>query len=370
MEHMDKNEELYRAWIGEKNQDVYFEKMHKGGFNWVAFLLRDLLLITRKMFAESIIFLLLAYFINTILSIMRVPDIICSGINLVFCLILGFTYYYLYRWHIKRKIVKYQKKGLSYEEQLEKAKKYGGDKITMGVILMFIIEIVLVLFLTVGVDMILDIISSAKDAVNNNTGYETNDNNFNYDSSNSNLNDSYYSNTDDLNNNYCSNTNTLNDDYYSNSNDLGDNKKSWYLDSFSLSYNENDWQEVTQEGHQALKYKDTENYLAYIGSGDNVGLDTIKSQNFQETFEQQMQQQMASSNPDLTYVYSNWENVNDKLYLCTIKCSVSDPNIGAYGYITYYYYFSDSKMYALMTEELQSDYSFEYDVKEVLDTIE
>ncbi len=161
MEHIDKYEELYRAWIGEKKQNEYFEKMHKGGFNCVAFLLGDLLLITRKMFTESIILILLIYLINTVLGIIGVPNIVYSLISLAIFLTLGFTYYYLYRWHIKRKIEKYQKKGLSYEEQLKIAKKCSGDKITVGVIVMFIVEIALVAFLTFGMSWIFTIIGSA-----------------------------------------------------------------------------------------------------------------------------------------------------------------------------------------------------------------
>ena len=353
MEHMNQYEELYRAWIGEKNQNEYFEKMHKGGFNWVAFFLSDLLLLTRKMFTESIVLILLVYLINTVLGIIGVPDIVYSVISLALCLTLGFTYYYLYRWHIKRKIEKYQKKGLSYEEQLQMARKCGGDKITVGVIVMFIVEIVLVAFLTLGMNAILNVIYNANNPVNyyNSTEYENNYSDFDYDSSNSYLNDDYYSNTDNFNDN-------------------STDEKSWNLDSFSLSYNANNWKEMTQDGYKVLKYKNTQNYLAYVGSGNNdVGLTTIKSESFQDNFEQKVQQQIQSSNQNITYLYSDWEDVDDRLYLCTVDCSVTDPNTGAYGYITYYYYFSNSKMYCLMTTEVQSDYSFTFEAMEVINTI-
>ena len=153
MEHIDKYEELYKAWIGEKKQNEYFERMHKGGFNWEACFISDLLLIIRKMYAESIILVLLIYLINTVLLIIGVPNVVYKVINAVICLTLGSTYYYLYRWHIRRKIEKYQKMGLSYEEQLQMAKKYGGNKITVGVILMIIIVIAIIAILITGYEI-------------------------------------------------------------------------------------------------------------------------------------------------------------------------------------------------------------------------
>ena len=68
MEHLIENEELYRAWIGTKNQDVYIEKMKKGGFNFSAFLIWDLTLIFRKMFLEVILTLLIYFVMGIILS--------------------------------------------------------------------------------------------------------------------------------------------------------------------------------------------------------------------------------------------------------------------------------------------------------------
>ena len=177
MEHMEQYEELYRAWIGEKNQNKYFEKMYKGGFSSVAFFLNDLLLITRKMFVESIILIVLVYLINTVLGIIGAPNVAYSIVNLVMCLIMGFTYYYLYRWHIRRKIEKYQKKGLSYEEQLEMARKCSGDKITVGVVVMFIVEAILVFALAFGMNWVVMTVESANQNhtlnFNNSSSYTT-----------------------------------------------------------------------------------------------------------------------------------------------------------------------------------------------------
>lgn len=37
MDEMDQNEELFRAWIGNKRQDAYYNRMKNGGFDWLAF---------------------------------------------------------------------------------------------------------------------------------------------------------------------------------------------------------------------------------------------------------------------------------------------------------------------------------------------
>lgn len=87
----------------------------------------------------------------------------------------------------------------------------------------------------------------------------------------------------DDNNNYY-----LNNDYNqsTNSNNINNaNKKIWKLDSFSLTYNSNDWKEMTRENYMVLKYKNTENYIAYIGSKKNdIGLSGVKNKSFQNDF--------------------------------------------------------------------------------------
>ena len=151
MDEMDQNEELVRAWIGEKKQDQYYNRMKNGGFNLVAFFLSDLLMITRKMFLELIVLRLLVLLIFTVYAILNVQTELFTITSFVSSLIIGFTYYYIYRWSILRKIKKYQRRGLTYEEQLEIARKKGGDKITVGVILMFMIDVIWVILVILSV---------------------------------------------------------------------------------------------------------------------------------------------------------------------------------------------------------------------------
>lgn len=354
MEHLNENEELYRAWIGTKKQDKYIEKMRRGGFSWAAFFLRDLLFLTRKMFVETIVLILIVFLINTVMRIIGFPNIAYSIVNFVIAIDIGFSYYHLYRGNIKRKIEKYKAKGLSYEEQLEVARKKGGDNVTVAVV---IVVVVLLPVLLLGTGLFMGVISGITSTVNNDTRHENNyETDYNDLDDDSNYDYSYSDNNDDYSSaNYDENT-------YSDT-----NNKTWKLDSFSLTYSANDWEEMTQDNYKVLKYKDTENYLTYIERNKNdIGLAEIKNENFQDNFEQYAKQQFESSNPNLTYLYSDWEEVDDRLYSCKIHCDYQGDN---YINATYYYYFSNTNEYCLMVTESQSDYTFMSAVEDVLDTI-
>lgn len=175
MDEMDQNEELFRAWIGEKKQDEYYHRMKNGGFNWVAFFLSDLLMLSRKMFLESIILIVLLFLINTVYGILGVPTVVYNITRFAIALIIGYTYYYMYRWSISRKIRKYQKQGLSYEKQMEIAKKRAGDKFTVSVIVMFCIEVILTIILGIGMIRVLNIVNNTYE--NNNSNSLVNNNN-------------------------------------------------------------------------------------------------------------------------------------------------------------------------------------------------
>ena len=364
MEHMDQNEELYRAWIGTKNQDKYYQKMHNGGFSVLAFFFSDFVLIGRKMFLESIVYLLLVYLIITVLGIIMVPSLIYSAISLLLSLTLGFTYYYLYRSNIKRKIEKYKRKGLSYEEQLEVARKQGGGNVTFGVIIMLIVELVLASALYFGMIKILSIVHPDEYKLTN-KGYlnivkENNVGN----NTNSDVITDYDYNNDDNNND----DNNNDDDYITQDNTT---KNSWTVDSVKLSYNSSDWQETNYNGLSVLKYKNKGNYLAYLSKQaipGNNGIEIAKSEELRKKMETQVEQQLTSTQ-GLSVEYSNWNEISNDLYVYKIECKATDSTTGNEGYINYYCYFSNSNMYFFMTTEAETDYSFTYDAENVMETL-
>lgn len=53
MDEMDQNEELFRAWIGEKKQDEYYHRMKNGGFNLVAFFYQTCLCFQERCFLNQ-----------------------------------------------------------------------------------------------------------------------------------------------------------------------------------------------------------------------------------------------------------------------------------------------------------------------------
>ncbi|MBR3255512.1 MAG: DUF2628 domain-containing protein [Clostridia bacterium] len=139
----DPDKELVKAWIGTKYQEFYLQKYYKQdlGFNFSAFLIPDLFFLTRKLWIEAFAIIVLD------LLILWFNGGIPYPIALVARVILGFAYYPLYSASIKRKIKKYKEQGLSYEEQLNKAKTLGGDKITVAVLVALIAVIFGAVFL-------------------------------------------------------------------------------------------------------------------------------------------------------------------------------------------------------------------------------
>ena len=75
----------------------------------------------------------------------------------------------MYRWSIERKIKYYQRKGLTYEQQLEIARKRGGDKVNVAVILMFVVLIMIyaTIYIIFEGSNKTDIISQSKQDSNN-----------------------------------------------------------------------------------------------------------------------------------------------------------------------------------------------------------
>ncbi|MBR3255513.1 MAG: DUF2628 domain-containing protein [Clostridia bacterium] len=133
----DPDKELVKAWIGTKYQEFYLQKYYKQdlGFNFSAFLIPDLFFLTRKLWIEAFAIIIFDFLIIWFNGVIPYP------VALVARVILGVAYYPLYSASIKRKIKKYKEQGLSYEEQLNKAKTLGGDKITVAVLMALIIVI-------------------------------------------------------------------------------------------------------------------------------------------------------------------------------------------------------------------------------------
>ena len=165
---------------------------------------------------------------------------------------MGFLYYPLYRNFIKRKIEKYKKKGLTYEEQLKVAEKYGGDKFSLAAILMIIVEVIFIFalyyitILVIGVGTVL--------TMNTNKVVSSNDYNTNT------LNNFIINDIEDNSEIYDNVENEIeSDDIFSIdstedvNNDLTKNDLSKLdIDSQSLYYDPSVWKEVTYSNYKGL----------------------------------------------------------------------------------------------------------------------
>lgn len=256
----------------------------------------------------------------------RVPSIVYTIVNIIIGMTIGFLYYPLYKWNIKRKIEKYKNQGLNYEEQVNNAKKYGGNKVTVAVIAMFLICIVVYSMLLIAPQMVKNILDS------NNKNTIQKDIYFDYD-----INDSV-------------------------------DKKTWNLNGIKLSYNQDNWEEMTSKGKKLLKHKNEGNYLAYIRADETTnGIKRFKLQDNRNKLEQLMEEEI-NNNENIEVISSNWEEVNDSLYRCKMECSASVGEES--GYICYYYYITNDKAYLFMTSETEISSTFTYEAEEIMDTIQ
>lgn len=142
---MEEKEELIQAWIGKNSEKIY-AKMKKFSFSWLAFFLADLYMLTRKMFVETIIYEIVCVILSAMIAVTINNDIIACLVVVIIRIGCGYAFYPLYKKSILRKIKKNEDKGLSYDEQLEIARKQGGDKVTVAVIVALIICIIVYMF--------------------------------------------------------------------------------------------------------------------------------------------------------------------------------------------------------------------------------
>lgn len=143
---MEEKEELIQAWIGKNSEKIYAKMEKKFSFSWLAFFLADLYMLTRKMFVETIIYEIVAVILSAMIAVTINNDIIACLVVVIIRIGWGYAFYPLYKKSILRKIKKNEDKGLSYDEQLEIARKQGGDKVTVAVIVALIICVIVYMF--------------------------------------------------------------------------------------------------------------------------------------------------------------------------------------------------------------------------------
>jgi len=155
------------------------------------------------------------------------------------------------------------------------------------------------------------------------------------------------------------------DNNYTKDNDKKDiSYKVWDLNTFKLSYNEDNWDEQKYQGYDVIKYKNMENYIGYIGENDvDVG-DNLSSQEFRDGFEEQSSESLSTT--DVKYLYTDWSDIDGPQHLCRMYCSSTIGDTEEEGYITYYFYFLNGKMYTFMTTEEEISTDFENEAEEIL----
>lgn len=312
---METNEELIKAWIGEKNQEQHYQKVMNGGFSWTTWIIPDLHMVTRKMYLEVFIYIFIITAYSFIVTLMGVPENVINILTFIIRIIMGFSFYPLYKRHIFRKIRKYEQKGLSYEEQLSIAQKNGGDKITwktIAVILFTIIEAIILYF-----------------AVANGLEIWSQLGKTNYD----------YNITEGV-----------------------DGINVWSIDGSQISYDSSEWKITQMNGYTALQYKDSMGYVAYSGKrNNNDGIDSFDDIEGRNYFETEMKKTVEQDN--LTFSDIEYNKINSELLEIVVSFYRDNSN----GKI--YMYANNTTMVSFILIYENSNYEFENKAQEILRTI-
>ena len=315
MEFLEENETLFRAWVGEKNRDKYIEKMKKGGFSWLSFFLPGLYITGRKMYLFGVIILLIDMLLIDVIKI--IP------LTFVFRIIMGFSFYPMYRFHISKKIKKYE--NLPYEEQIKKAELFGGDKLDVATTIIMTIMI-LAYFFAIGYS---GVMQNKKNAIQDIQSSET------------------------------SNTTAV-----------------FQGDEFTLKYNTSKWSlsKLVANGELALKHKNTSNYLYgdFAGSSkfdDSFSTFMKDSQTYDILYDKMAEE--FNSLGTINKLKDGLDEINDNLYVAEFSLNTNDnANITIYMYYKYDKSKGMASVYRILVNNLKKDNNFANDLKEVLSTIE
>ena len=315
MEFLEENETLFRAWVGEKNRDKYIEKMKKGGFSWLSFFLPGLYITGRKMYLFGVIILLIDMLLIDVIKI--IP------LTFVFRIIMGFSFYPMYRFYISKKIKKYE--NLPYEEQIKKAELFGGDKLDVATTIIMTIMI-LAYFFAIGYS---GVMQNKKNAIQDIQSSET------------------------------SNTTAV-----------------FQGDEFTLKYNTSKWSlsKLVANGELALKHKNTSNYLYgdFAGSSkfdDSFSTFMKDSQTYDILYDKMAEE--FNSLGTINKLKDGLDEINDNLYVAEFSLNTNDnANITIYMYYKYDKSKGMASVYRILVNNLKKDNNFANDLKEVLSTIE
>ncbi len=319
---MEKNEELIRKYIGDKNEEMYDKVMKGRGFNWGAFFLRGLYMMNRKMYFYGIIVSIIDFIL---LYLIKVP----IGI-FIFSIIVGCGFYQQYKSHIIRKIKKYA--DLPYEEQLKKAELYGGNKLTVA---STVIMTIVILCFGFG------IYAMTQSKLKNNVPNKT----------------------------FKSQKSTTS------SSDM----VTFFGDGYKLKYNTNIWQprDLVDGDGQMLMHKSTLNTI----SGKFIEKRTISGYvSFEETINNYYNEFRDSYDVLAKEIYGKSTTIkraneivkkDNNVYLAQFNVKFDDKNLDCYMYFKCNELDNDFAVYVVANNIMESNNSeFESELQELLDTIE
>ncbi len=339
MSYIEENEELYRAWIGTKKQDKYFEKIKNGGFSFVGLILPHLLLITRKMYIETIVLVIIEIILDVFTGLLGIKGETAIIINFAVGLTVAFSYYSLYEWNIRRKIEKYRKQGISDEEQIKIAQKCGGDKITLKVI------IAIVVFVIMGM-----VVVTAEELMQSSLSSKSQNN---------------------VNSTRIINNTVEEKEIISNKDLLNETTSTWFIKDYTLKYNPEYWEDTIENGYQALKYKNNDDLYLYFLNYEEIenGLNLCETEEFRNYFENIVKNFIKNNLTQSIIQNVEWNKINKDFYIFETEAVVLNDN-QTREYLNMYYIISDESIYAFLTDSTENISKYKNKIEKVLYTIE
>jgi len=303
----ENKEELIKIWIGHKSEKIY-NKFKTGGVNIEAFLIPNLLYLTRKMYVETFISIFITMFLMIVItSFFQGKEWIAF---IILHLIQGFTFYKLYKWSIERKIKRNERKGLSFEQQKELAQKKGGDKVTFTVIICFIVAIIEISWFTNNFGFFVNILS--KGITSFDTTYE------------------------------------------------------WNIENCKFVYDPKIWTEIEYKNYKVLQYLNKDKYIIYLSTEENkygaLLFELVNDEKIKEEFEKICKQYTEESNVKVKDI--DFKKINSELYLINANCDEE------YNIINYYTFITIDSCVTFMSIEsiIEEDSKFNNEIEKLITT--
>lgn len=324
-----------QAWVGS-NERVYKNLERNWSFSWCSLFWGSFYMFSRKMYIEAIIGWLISIVVEYGISILNLPLEESTMINLLFMIGFGCAFYPLYKRHILAK--KRKLENMDFKQQLEIAKKKGGQVPVAG-----LLGVIILMFIVAGLKYFNEAQNTLKEQ-------EKNSNNL-FD------------------------TNSIYDSRYDNYLYGNNNLATFYINGATMKYDPEKFDtEYSLEFGDMLKSKDEKNYFV-LGrvedSENNMKADFENSENI-DIFTRVMKKlfTIAEEEANIKMDIEKPIKMKNGNYRSVIKMEMEETENDTMEMRYCYVIVSDTKIYYFCILSENDDQTFKTNVEEVLETLQ